>query len=148
VKLATDASALVAEALRPRGEKIIAHPNLELYISPPTWSEVVHEIGRRFDAMVQHGRLTEETRELTFQSTMALLTRHVEVVPEALYTEYEAAALIRIGHRDPSDWPTIAVALALDAGIWTSDRDFFGCGVPVWSTETLLAYLPQDPASA
>ncbi len=37
--------------------------------------------------------------------------------------------------------PTVALALALDCGIWTNDRDFFGCGLPVWVTETLRAHL-------
>lgn len=43
--------------------------------------------------------------------------------------------------RDPNDAPTVALALALDCGIWTNDNDFFGCGVPVWTTETLLLHL-------
>ena len=25
--------------------------------------------------------------------------------------------------------------------IWTRDNDFLGCGLPTWTTETLLAYL-------
>ncbi len=43
--------------------------------------------------------------------------------------------------RDPTDAPTVALALASDAAIWTADLDFFGCGVPVWTTETLLLQL-------
>jgi hypothetical protein len=43
--------------------------------------------------------------------------------------------------RDPDDWPTVALALAVDAGIWTRDADFLGCGLPTWITETLLAHL-------
>ena len=43
--------------------------------------------------------------------------------------------------RDPKDVPTVALALTFACGIWTGDRDFFGCGVPVWTTETLLGYL-------
>ena len=42
---------------------------------------------------------------------------------------------------DPRDAPTVAVGLTLDCGIWTGDRDFFGCGLPVWTTETLQLYL-------
>jgi hypothetical protein len=29
----------------------------------------------------------------------------------------------------------------MDCGIWTADRDFFGCGLPVWTTESLLRYV-------
>jgi hypothetical protein len=31
--------------------------------------------------------------------------------------------------------------MVLDAGIWTSDADFLGCGVPTWTTDTLMAEL-------
>jgi len=37
--------------------------------------------------------------------------------------------------------PTVALALALDCGIWTTDNDFLGCGLPVWTPETLLLHL-------
>jgi PIN domain-containing protein len=42
--------------------------------------------------------------------------------------------------------PTVALALTLGGdegrcGIWTSDQDLLGCGVPTWTTETLLAHL-------
>jgi hypothetical protein len=47
VKLAADASALVAESLRARGEQIVTHKDLTLYIAVPPWSEVGHEISRR-----------------------------------------------------------------------------------------------------
>ena len=40
-----------------------------------------------------------------------------------------------IAHRGPDD-----------AGIWTHDADFFGCGVPTWTTDTLLAYLDEESA--
>ena len=41
--------------------------------------------------------------------------------------------------RDPDDWPTVALAMVLDAGIWTGDADFRGCGLPTWATDTLPA---------
>jgi predicted nucleic acid-binding protein len=43
--------------------------------------------------------------------------------------------------RDPNDWFTIALALALVAAIWTLDHDFFGCGIATWTTDTLLTHL-------
>ena len=30
-----------------------------------------------------------------------------------------------------------ALALLLDCGLWTEDRDFFGCGLSVWQTAVL-----------
>src|SRR5260370_35801616 len=37
--------------------------------------------------------------------------------------------------RDADDWPGIACALTLGCPIWTEDRDFFGAGVPTWTTD-------------
>ena len=145
MRLAADASSLVAESLRVRGEWLIAHADLTLYITEPTWSEVEHEVGRRLDAMVRHGRLLPAELEPFRANRLSLLSRHLTVVTEADYREYEIAARDRIP-RDPNDWPTVALALSLGAGIWTNDYDFFGCGVPVWTTQTLLTHLTTGRA--
>ena len=39
---------------------------------------------------------------------------------------------------------TVALALVLKAGIWTSEQDFLGCGLPTWTTETLISYLANE----
>jgi predicted nucleic acid-binding protein len=44
----------------------------------------------------------------------------------------DAGARLRDGGK--SDWPALAAAMALDGEIWSEDVDFFGVGVPVWST--------------
>ncbi len=67
------------------------------------------------------------------------------VVPEAAYSGHMELAAYRIP-RDPDDAPTVALALALGGaegrcGIWTNDGDFLGCGVPTWTTDTLLSHL-------
>ena len=146
MNLASDASALVAEALRDRGRWLISHPDLNLYVAPPTWSETVHEIGRRLDAMVLNGRIGPLRRDLAFAEATELLSEEVIVVPEADYGGHEAEARDRIP-RDPNDWPSVALALSLGCGIWTNDQDFFGCGVPVWTTETLLTHVAAGRAA-
>ena len=146
MKLASDASALVAEALRARGRRLISHHHLNLYVAPPTWSETVHEIGRRLDAMVRHGQVNALRRDLVFAEATVLLSERVTVVPEPEYVGYEAEACDRIP-RDPNDWPTVALALSLGCGIWANDHDFFGCGVPVWTTETLLTHVATGRAA-
>ena len=57
-----------------------------------------------------------------------------------MYAHLEPVARRRIP-RDPNDWPTVALAIALDAGIFTNDYDFFGCGCPTWTMETLRGEL-------
>lgn len=140
MKLAVDASSLVAEALRRRGRRLIEHGDLELYIAAPTWSETVHELDRRTTTMVEHGRLEASERQALFAEVIALLRRRLRLVSEAEYGLHENLARMRIP-RDPSDWPTVAVALAVEGGIWTNDCDFLGCGLPTWTTETLIAQL-------
>ncbi|MCA5894378.1 hypothetical protein LEP48_13625 [Isoptericola sp. NEAU-Y5] len=53
-------------------------------------------------------------------------------------------ALARIEMRDPDDWPILAVALMLECQVWTEDNDFFGTGVPIWTTDRVGIYLADD----
>jgi predicted nucleic acid-binding protein len=69
------------------------------------------------------------------------LGRLVQELPHPMYGEYEAAARARIERVDADDWPVIACALALESPIWTEDRDFFGAGVPTWTTDRVELYL-------
>ncbi|WP_373478514.1 PIN domain-containing protein, partial [Geminocystis sp.] len=34
--------------------------------------------------------------------------------------------------------------LSLSASIWTQDQDFFGCGIAIWTTDTLISYLANE----
>ena len=56
--LVVDASNLVAEVVRERGQKLIAHPALELYIAEHAWDETHHEVRRRIAAMGRSGRIS------------------------------------------------------------------------------------------
>jgi predicted nucleic acid-binding protein len=64
----------------------------------------------------------------------------VEVVPRDTYAALRETALRRVP-RDDRDWPTVALAIALDAAILTADSDFLGCGCPTWTVETLTSEL-------
>jgi hypothetical protein len=71
---------------------------------------------------------------------LTLLSQHILVFPVWSCRHLEAAAMRRVP-RDPNDWPTVALALTLECGIWPADADFLGCGVPTWTTETLGLHL-------
>jgi predicted nucleic acid-binding protein len=90
--------------------------------------------------MVTHGRLSVARRGETEAIIVESLARQLTLVPAPAYAAYEAEARDRIP-QDPNDWPIVATALMVNAAIWTSDRDFFGCSVPVWTTQTLLLHL-------
>jgi predicted nucleic acid-binding protein len=65
----------------------------------------------------------------------------VLAVDRSFYDEFEDQSVARIAMRDASDWPIVAVALTLNAPIWTEDYDFFGCGIATWTTDRVQIYL-------
>jgi predicted nucleic acid-binding protein len=69
----------------------------------------------------------------------------VQPVPAALLAPFEEQARGRLEEGGQPDWPVLATALALDADIWSRDRDFFGVGVPVWHTRN-IKYAACDAA--
>ena len=69
------------------------------------------------------------------------LSRLIEVVDRSLYEEYETSARERMISRDEEDWPIVATALLLKCPVWTEDRDFFGSGIPTWTSEIIELYL-------
>ena len=70
------------------------------------------------------------------------ISRIVQCVDRSLYEEFKEPARERI-KRDPDDWPIVAVALLLGLPIWTEDQDFFGTGIPTWTTDRVELYLRQ-----
>lgn len=65
----------------------------------------------------------------------------VRAVEESVYASARAEALARIERRDAQDWAILATALMLGLPIWTEDQDFFGTGVPTWTTDRVELYL-------
>ena len=104
----------------------------------------LYEAGVRLFAPVQQLAETRATLTRVSEVTDAWADAQMErllvlLLPlhPALVAPEEERARPRLGPRGQSDWPVLAAALALDAGIWSNDRDFFGVGVPVWSTHTI-----------
>jgi predicted nucleic acid-binding protein len=65
----------------------------------------------------------------------------IEPVDHGLYGAFEGEARQRLRGRDESDWPVLATALALACGVWTEDKDFFGTGIAVWTTDRIEIFL-------
>jgi hypothetical protein len=57
MRLVVDASTLVAEALRGRGRKLLAHPLLDLFVAADAWSETEHELRKCVAVLVERGYL-------------------------------------------------------------------------------------------
>ena len=143
MKLVVDANVLVGELLRIRGRQLLQSPQIELYAAKSVLNETRYELRRRVAAMRNKGFLTEQTEGELFGLANRLIENYIELVEASSYSSLEAEARRRIP-RDPDDWPTVAAALALPAAIWTQDYDFFGCGCPTWTTETLLLQLRDE----
>jgi predicted nucleic acid-binding protein len=67
----------------------------------------------------------------------------VDLIGSEVYSDFESTARERLGDRDPEDWPILAAALAVGCPIWTEDTDFFGCGVPTWTTSRVFVFLRE-----
>ena len=132
-----DASVLVSELLRKRGRDLLSHPDIQILVAEHQWRETERELPRRLDSIVSHGHLSaEQANELLKAANELVSCGVIEIVPEAVYADNEQVARRRIP-RDDKDWPTVALAITFDSGILAADNDFFGCGCPTWTFETL-----------
>lgn len=75
---------------------------------------------------------------------LGAVSLNVDEIEAEAYETHRRAALARIEKRDPGDWPILATAMALDCPVWTEDQDFFGAGVPTWTTDRVEIYLADD----
>ena len=140
MRLVVDTSVLVGELLRERGRQRLADQRIDLYLPERMWHEPLREIPRRAERFGRHrGLSTDEVSELS-DRCLQVVALNCTIVAEAIYSAWEGQARER-SIRDPSDWPVVACALAVDAGVWTADNDFLGTGVPTWTTDTLDLWL-------
>lgn len=140
IRLVIDANILVAELLRKRGRDLIRLPELEIHLAEQVKDEAEYELRKRVNKIVTQGKLTESTGQEQLKAALQLVETKIRLVPKAFYSHLKTEAKKRIP-RDPNDWETVALSLALPAAIWTEDYDFFGCGCPTWTTQTLLLQL-------
>ncbi len=139
MRLVVDANIVVAQALNERGQSLLLHPALELLMTERALSEAKHELEKRLPHLIKNKGLNPATAEALRQAAFAAVEASAGVVPKSQYDHLEIQASKRIA--DADDQPSIALALALDVGIWTEDRHFFGCGIPVWRTDVLIEFL-------
>ena len=140
--LIIDANILIAELLRQRGRELLRNPQLIIYASERVVDETNYEIQKRISRMTTTGKLSIEAgTDLTKAASQPLKTCIINV-PQIEYGYLEIEAKERIP-RDPDDWHTVALAIHLDAAIWTQDNDFLGCGCPCWTTDTLISHIKR-----
>lgn len=143
MRLVVDTSVLIGELLRARGRNRLGDDRLDLFLPEQMWHETQVELPRRIDAFVRRRKLDPEAGRRLTALCLEAVTANTVVLDEAVYAALEVEARAR-SLRDPNDWPVVASALALRAGVWTNDNDFLGTGVPTWTTETLQAWLDRQ----
>jgi predicted nucleic acid-binding protein len=67
----------------------------------------------------------------------AIIQPNLTIIDVDAFANFESAARARLHDRAEPDWPLLAAALAYEGEIWSHDRDFFGVGVPIWSTRNM-----------
>lgn len=130
----------MGELLRRRGQERFEALPAQMFMTPRASSEAIYELKRRLEPVARRAGLSEEEKQTWLLSALGLLKRRVAVMSEMTFLPFEAEARLRVPG-DPDDWPTAALALALDADIWTQDKHFFGCGLSVWRTDVLYGAL-------
>lgn len=137
MKLVIDANILVSELLRERGKAMMRSTPHDLYIAENILEEALHELRKRINIIVNQRQMPEALGQSLLIAAQTVINDEIKLISESEYALLEAEARNRIP-RDPDDWHTVALALLLEAAIWTQDCDFLGCGCPTWTTETLL----------
>jgi predicted nucleic acid-binding protein len=95
----------------------------------------------RTHSRVERRYLTAERRAQMWPEVQAARdSKAIEIAHPDRDSHLQPTARRRIP-RDPNDWPTVHLAIALDASILTNDDDCLGCGNPTWTVETLRAEL-------
>ena len=117
---------------------------LELFLPEQMWGETRVELPRRITAFVRRISLEPSLGDELSAACLAAVDANIATLDEGIYAALEDEARER-SLRDPRDWPVVASALALNAGIWTNDNDFLGTGVATWTTDTLQRWLQRQP---
>ncbi len=80
-------------------------------------------------------------------ASLRYLRTIIEPLAPQFYCVFENDARQRLRGRDENDWPVLATALALACPVWTEDKDFFGAGVAVWTTNRIEIFLKEQAKS-
>lgn len=131
-RLVVDANAILSAAIGGQAIRVfLAQPTTDFAVTAEALGEVQEYLPK-----------LAEKKRLKAADMLAIVTLlPVRECPRDVYEERIPQAQRLIGDRDPDDVDTLALALALQAPIWTNDNDFEDTGVTTYTTATLLALL-------
>lgn len=133
-----DANILIRAVLGMRVAKLIhRYANDVVFLT----AEEAFEDAMTYLPQIFERRGLHATARQASQEKLDALRRHVQIIPQEIFDPLGTQARERLRGRDEDDWPYLALALLLNCPIWTEDTDFFGCGVPTWTTDRIEIYL-------
>lgn len=142
-RLVLDANILMRAVLGRRVRQIIeTHVERAAFFVP----DVAMADARRHLPDVVRKRGGDDAAITAATDLLEAVALNVDEVGAEIYEAHRRAALARIEKRDPDDWPILATAMALDCPVWTEDNDFFGTGVPTWTSDRVELYLAEGEA--
>lgn len=106
------------------------------------WDETQRELPRRITGFARKRLLDSLTARRLANECLNAVQANVSIMPMGVYAALEDEARARCV-RDQADWPVVATALAIGAGVWTQDNDLLGTGVPTWITESLQNWIDR-----
>ncbi len=137
-RLVLDANILMRAVLGRRVRQIIeTHVEHAAFYAP----DVAIADARRHLPDVVRKRGGDDAAVAAALELLDAVVRNVDEIETEAYVAHRPAALARIEKRDPDDWPILATAMTLDCPVWTEDKDFFGTGVPIWTSDRVELYL-------
>lgn len=140
--LVLDANILLRAVLGQRVPALLrTYANRVHFLAP---EHAYEEVATHLPQVLRRRGLVEEAILLQ-REILERLPILVAPVPRDVYDDFERDARKRLSGRDERDWPVLALALRLACPIWTEDADFFGTGVPTWTTHRIELYLASEP---
>jgi predicted nucleic acid-binding protein len=130
-----DANILIRAVLGPRVRNLILQNYEETHFFAP--EICISDAQKYLPEIFRKRHLDVDPIMTLFEELKSLMN----VVESEIYEEYEKEAKARLKNRDIEDWPIVSTALLLNCAIWTEDRDFFGSGIPIWTTDRIHIFL-------
>jgi predicted nucleic acid-binding protein len=146
--LVVDANILIGAVLGQRILSVLAKLTNEVKLFTPetSFNDALEHLPKILQGRGEQQGLSNERIEEGIEIALERLNSLraiVETVEEADYARLRERAIKRLP-RDPEDWDLVALALTLNAPIWTKDKDFIGSGIATWTTQTVLLYVEEE----
>jgi predicted nucleic acid-binding protein len=136
--LVVDANILIRAALGRRARQILRKYADSVHFCAP---DVCFDDARKYVTEIALQKGMNLTETLAFMEQIESIVKRVD---RGLYQSYEQRARRRLDRRDSDDWPIAAIAMQAGCPIWTEDRDFFGSGIAIWTTDLVELYLREE----